>query len=125
MKSQAEILSIPNNLKRDLSTAYHSRRGVVFFSVARDSHTRASDADFLIEHKLARDAILHHTRVFGDAVKKAPQEFMTFHQEIGGKGIAGLRNVVIPRYFQIDGNILRTTVRASVSLPSHTPSHPP
>ena len=49
MKSRAEILSILNNLKQELSPRYHIRRLGIFGSVAKDAHTPTSDVDILIE----------------------------------------------------------------------------
>ncbi|OHD57465.1 MAG: nucleotidyltransferase [Spirochaetes bacterium GWF1_51_8] len=52
------------------------------------------------------DAVLRNLEIIGEAVKNLPQEYKDVHPEIEWRKIAGLRDVIIHRYFGIDDFII-------------------
>ena len=53
-----------------------------------------------------QDAVVRRLEIIGEAVKSIPDEFKSKHPEIPWKKIAGLRDVLIHKYFSIDLNLL-------------------
>ena len=61
-----------------------------------------------------RDAVLRNLEVLGEAAKNVPDEFRARHPEIEWSRIAGLRDVLIHRYFGIDYATVWDTVAQRV-----------
>lgn len=53
-----------------------------------------------------QDAVVRRLEIIGEAVKSIPDEFKARHSEIPWKKIAGMRDVLIHKYFSIDLNLL-------------------
>jgi len=52
------------------------------------------------------DAVVRNLMVIGEAVKSVPDEIRSAHPEVAWKEFAGLRDILIHRYFGIDQEIL-------------------
>lgn len=57
-----------------------------------------------------QDILIRRVEVIGEAVKHLPKDFTTQHSEIPWKNIAGMRDMLIHHYFEVDYNLLWTTV---------------
>lgn len=49
-----------------------------------------------------QDAIIRRLEIIGEAVKNLPASFRTKHPEIPWKQIAGMRDILIHEYFDVD-----------------------
>ena len=57
------------------------------------------------------DAVLRNLEVIGEAVKMLPEEVRSRGRDVEWKKIAGLRDILIHRYFGIDLEIIWDVVR--------------
>ncbi|MEM2913596.1 MAG: HepT-like ribonuclease domain-containing protein [Candidatus Bathyarchaeia archaeon] len=55
---------------------------------------------------LVQDAVVKNLEIIGEAIKKVPAETRTKHPEIEWRKIAGLRDILIHEYFNVDMEIL-------------------
>jgi uncharacterized protein with HEPN domain len=55
-----------------------------------------------ISDMLLQSAVLHQLLVLGEAVRRLTAEFRAAHPEIDWRGYAGLRNVLIHQYDNVD-----------------------
>ncbi len=53
-----------------------------------------------------QDAVVRRLEIIGEAAKSIPNEFKSRHSEIPWKKIAGMRDVLIHKYFSVDLNLL-------------------
>lgn len=51
---------------------------------------------------LLQDAVLHRVMIICEAVKGLPEEFRIEHPDIEWTAIAGMRDVLLHEYFQVD-----------------------
>jgi len=56
--------------------------------------------------KMARDAVIRNLEIIGEAVKNIPDDIKSKHPEIAWGKVAGLRDRLIHRYFEVDLEIL-------------------
>ena len=63
------------------------------------------------ENKLVQDAVIRNLEVIGEAVKNIPKEIKKEHSEIEWREIAGLRDILIHRYFEVNTRILWDIVK--------------
>lgn len=61
-----------------------------------------------------QDILIRRIEVIGEAVKHLPREFTANHSEIPWKKIAGMRDVLIHHYFDVDYNLLWATAIAVI-----------
>lgn len=54
------------------------------------------------ENMAMQDAIIRRLEIIGEAVKNIPSAFRTKHSEIPWKQMAGMRDILIHEYFDID-----------------------
>ena len=60
-----------------------------------------SQADFLKKRSL-QDAIIRRLEIMREAVKNLPMSFRSKHTQIPWKQIAGMRDILIHEYFEVD-----------------------
>ncbi len=60
-----------------------------------------TQAEFLKDQSL-QDAIIRRLEIIGEAVKNLPISFKSKHTEIPWKQIAGMRDILIHKYFDVD-----------------------
>jgi uncharacterized protein with HEPN domain len=63
--------------------------------------TGLSKADFL-KKRFLQDAIIRRLEIIGEAVKNLPMSFRSKHTHIPWKQIAGMRDILIHEYFEVD-----------------------
>ena len=66
-----------------------------------DYSTGVSQAKFLKSRSL-QDAIIRRLEIIGEAVKNLPVSFRSKHTQIPWKQIAGMRDILIHEYFDVD-----------------------
>jgi len=59
------------------------------------------------------DAVVRNLEVIGEAVKMLPDEIRSRQPDVDWQKIAGLRDILIHRYFGIDPEIIQDTFRIS------------
>ncbi len=78
---------------------------------AIERYTRGMEAAAFLNDSLAQDAVVRRLEIIGEAVKNLAPEFRAAHPEIPWKRIAGLRDVLIHRYFEVDLELTWETVQ--------------
>lgn len=63
------------------------------------------------ENKLVKDAVIRNLEIIGEAVKSMPEKIKEMHPEIEWREIAGLRDILIHRYFEVNVKILWDIVK--------------
>lgn len=58
------------------------------------------------QNKLVRDAVIRNLEIIGEAAKNISKEIKGKHSEIEWREIAGLRDILIHRYFEVNTRIL-------------------
>ena len=71
-----------------------------------EEYTEGLDFKGLKDNKLIRDAVIRNLEVIGEAVKNIPKEIRDKHPEIKWREIAGLRDRLIHKYFEVDLEIV-------------------
>lgn len=59
-----------------------------------------------MENKMARDAVVRNLEIIGEATKNIPTDYRKKHERINWRGMAGLRDVVIHGYFNVDSEVI-------------------
>lgn len=67
-----------------------------------ESYTRYVTQSGFKQGFLLQDAVIHRLEIIGDAAKNIPEDFRNAHPEIPWKEIAGLRDILIHAYFQVN-----------------------
>jgi uncharacterized protein with HEPN domain len=62
------------------------------------------------------DAVVRNLMIVGEAVKSVPDEIRSAHPEIAWKEFAGLRDILIHRYFGIDQEILWDIIQTKLPV---------
>ncbi len=78
---------------------------------AIERYTRGMEAAAFLNDSQAQDAVVRRLEIIGEAVKNVGPEFRAAHTEIPWKRIAGLRDVLIHRYFEVDLELTWETVQ--------------
>lgn len=71
-----------------------------------EAYSRGLDLDVFREHGMAYDAVLRNLEVLGEAAKGVTPELRLRHSEVQWRSIAGLRDVLIHRYFGLEDETL-------------------
>jgi len=71
-----------------------------------EEYTRDLDFDEFVENKMVRDAVIRNLEIIGEAVKNLPDEIKEKHPEIEWRDIAGLRDILSHKYFEVNLKIL-------------------
>lgn len=64
--------------------------------------------------KMVRDAVIRNLEIIGEAVKNIPDEIKSKYPEIAWRKVAGLRDRLIHRYFEVDFEILWDVITAEL-----------
>ena len=63
------------------------------------------------ENKLIRDAVIRNLEVIGEAVKNIPKTVKDKYPQIEWREIAGLRDILAHRYFEVDLEIIGDIIK--------------
>ncbi|MDD5650500.1 MAG: DUF86 domain-containing protein [Candidatus Nanoarchaeia archaeon] len=66
------------------------------------------------ENKEKLNAVIRSLEIIGEAVKNIPIPFREKYSEIPWKNIAGLRDVIIHQYFDIDLDVIWVTIKEEI-----------
>ena len=78
------------------------------------NYTKEIDFDSLKHDELLQRAIVRSLEIIGEAVKQIDERFKENHDEIEWKKIAGFRDILIHRYFNIDWDIVWDIIQHKV-----------
>jgi uncharacterized protein with HEPN domain len=70
-------------------------------------------ADFDLDFK-TQDAVVRQLEVVGEAVKRISPEFRAAHPQLPWRGMAGMRDMLIHQYDEIDFDIVWKTATESI-----------
>jgi len=74
-------------------------------------YTEGLSLEVLASDEKTLDAVLRNLEVIGEAVKALPEQVRLQGQDVDWKKIAGLRDILIHRYFGIDLDIIWDVIR--------------
>jgi len=57
-------------------------------------------------NKMAVDAVVRNLEIIGEATKNIPDDYKMQHSNVDWRGMAGLRDVIIHGYFNVDLEII-------------------
>ena len=81
-----------------------------------ESFTQGVTKDDFIRNKEKQSAVVRQIEIIGEAVKNIPQSFRVQHPEIEWIKIAGIRDVVIHKYFDVSLDIVWEIVRGDIPV---------
>jgi uncharacterized protein with HEPN domain len=70
----------------------------------------APGRDAFFASKMTRDAVVRNIEIIGEAVKRLPASLTEREPQIPWKNIAGMRDVIVHDYFEIDDQIVWSVV---------------
>ena len=69
-----------------------------------------------IENRLVFDATLRNLQIIGEAVKNIPVSIKKKHPEVEWRKIAGLRDIIVHEYFEMDHDIIWDVVQYKLPI---------
>lgn len=81
-----------------------------------EKSTKSLSKEQFLTNKDAKDANVRRLEIIGEAVKKLSPSFREKHKEVEWTKIAGTRDVIIHKYFDVDYNIVWDIIKKD--LPS-------
>lgn len=67
-------------------------------------YTDGCDLEDFLEDRQLQDAVIRRLEIVGEAVKNLPDDLRAAHDDIRWSAIAGLRDILIHGYFQVNLN---------------------
>ncbi len=81
-----------------------------------ESYTDGMGEEEFLRTLWVQDAVVRRLEIIGEAVKNLPMQFRATRPEVPWKQIAGLRDVLIHRYFGVDLELTWEVVRESLPV---------
>jgi len=76
-----------------------------------EEYTKDMNLVVMKENKLIRDAVIRNLEVIGEAVKNIPKTVKDKYPQIEWREIAGLRDILAHRYFEVDLEIIGDIIK--------------
>lgn len=76
---------------------------------------KSSESEFR-KHRALQDSVIRRLEVIGEAVKNLPNSFKLKHSEIPWKQIAGMRDILIHEYFDVDLSLTWRVVKQELPI---------
>jgi len=76
-----------------------------------EKYTYGMNFDYFSQNELVQDAVLRNLEIIGEAVKNLPEEVKNRYSNVEWRKIAGLRDILIHAYFEVDLEIVWDIVR--------------
>ena len=70
----------------------------------------------LVDDEKTWDAVIRNLEVIGEAVKRLPEELTSQNDDINWRSIAGLRDILIHRYFGVSDKIIWDIIENELPL---------
>ncbi len=87
-----------------------------------ETYIKSGDKEFF-NNKMIQDAVIRNLEIVGEATKKLPEEIRDRRPEVPWSRIAGMRDVLIHDYFEVDLQIVWDVVKNRLpELKSHIES---
>ncbi|MBI3512329.1 MAG: DUF86 domain-containing protein [Bacteroidetes bacterium] len=65
-----------------------------------------------LDQRMIQDAVIRQIEIIGEATKNISVEFRELHQDIPWKRMAGMRDVIIHEYFQVNIEVVFETANS-------------
>lgn len=69
---------------------------------AIEDYVKDLTKDDFLNSPIVQDAVIRRIEIIGEASKNLPEDFKNEHPEVLWKDIAGMRDILIHKYFGID-----------------------
>lgn len=80
-----------------------------------EAYSEKLTADSFKKDQALQDAIIRRLEIIGEAVKNIPASFRINYPEIPWKQMAGIRDILIHEYFDVDLNLTWQVVKRELS----------
>jgi uncharacterized protein with HEPN domain len=76
-----------------------------------EEYTAEFDEERFLGTRWVQDAVIRRLEIIGEAVKNLPESLRAAHPEVPWRDVAGMRDVLIHRYFGVDLELTWSTVQ--------------
>lgn len=76
-----------------------------------EEYTLHLNAEKFQKNKAMQDAIIRRLEIIGEAVKNIPTSFKAHHPDVPWKQMAGMRDILIHEYFDVDLSLTWSVVQ--------------
>ena len=81
--------------------------------------TEGLEKDRFLQDETLRRAFIRSLEIIGEAAKQVPEEFRRKHKNIEWRSIAGMRDLLIHRYFGVDYDLVWDVIISKVPQLQH------
>ena len=81
-----------------------------------EDYVKGFDKKKFLKSKKTKDAVIRNLEIIGEATKNISAGFRNAHKNIDWRGMAGLRDVVIHSYFNVDAEVVWEIIKKDVNF---------